>query len=185
MSGGGDRRPILLVGLRGAGKTALGRALAAQLALPFVDLDDLVGEEAGRPAARVLAEDGEAAFRALEERCFTAWRRRHRGLPVVFALGGGAVESPGVRRGIAAMKRDEGAVVVWLTADREVLAARIEEDRRAGRLRPPLSGRSLDEELRVLAARRFRLYRGLADLCFQNQRRGLDALAARLAALLP
>jgi len=59
---------IVLIGMRGAGKSTLGRALAERLSRPFVDIDELIGELAGRPADDVLARDGEPAFRALEER---------------------------------------------------------------------------------------------------------------------
>ncbi|HEX5010252.1 MAG TPA: shikimate kinase, partial [Planctomycetota bacterium] len=59
---------IVLIGMRGAGKTTVGRELAARLSRPFVDVDDLIAELAGRPADEVLARDGEPAFRALEER---------------------------------------------------------------------------------------------------------------------
>lgn len=79
---------VILVGLPGSGKSTIGAAVAAKLGWPFVDLDDEIVRHAGRPIASIFAEEGEAAFRALERRATLALR----GAPAsVVAPGGGWV----------------------------------------------------------------------------------------------
>ena len=77
---------VALVGFMGAGKSAVGRELAAALGIPFVDTDDLVVAEAG-PIPSIFAERGEAGFRALEARIVTAALREAAERPCVLALG--------------------------------------------------------------------------------------------------
>ena len=59
-------RPIVLVGMMGAGKTSVGRVLASRLGGQFLDLDEVVERRAGRRVAEIFVEQGEVAFRALE-----------------------------------------------------------------------------------------------------------------------
>jgi shikimate kinase len=82
---------IVLVGFMGAGKTTVGRLLAAELDVPFTDSDHVIEERAGKPIARIFADDGEPAFRALEHQVIADLLG---GPDVVLALGGGAVEHP-------------------------------------------------------------------------------------------
>jgi shikimate kinase len=112
----GDR-PIVLVGLMGAGKTAIGRRVAAQLKLPFVDSDHEI-ETASRMSVPELFEKyGEAEFRALEQRVIA--RLLHDGARVL-ATGGGAFMNGDTRSAIR-----EHAVSVWLKADLDTLMARV------------------------------------------------------------
>jgi shikimate kinase len=112
----GDR-PIVLVGLMGAGKTAIGRRVAAQLKLPFVDSDHEI-ETASRMSVPELFEKyGEAEFRALEQRVIA--RLLHDGARVL-ATGGGAFMNGDTRSAIR-----EQAVSVWLKADLDTLMARV------------------------------------------------------------
>jgi shikimate kinase len=85
---------IVLIGFMGAGKTTVGRLLAAKLDVPFVDSDEVITDRAGRPIPRIFAEDGEPAFRRLEHEVIADVLR---GPAVVLALGGGAVQHPGTR----------------------------------------------------------------------------------------
>ena len=110
---------VALVGFMGAGKTAVGRELAAAWGLPFVDTDDLVVAQAG-PIDQVFKERGEVGFRALEARVVTAAVEEALERPCVLALGGGAVLSDDVRAALARLPH-----VVWLTAPVEVLWARV------------------------------------------------------------
>ncbi|MGD0484589.1 MAG: shikimate kinase, partial [Gemmatimonadales bacterium] len=80
------RQHVLLVGLSGAGKTTVGRLVAAKLGAPFMDLDEEVARRAGRAIAAVFEEEGEAAFRAIEAACA---RDALAGPPAVVAAGGG------------------------------------------------------------------------------------------------
>ncbi len=82
---------IVLIGFMGAGKTTVGRLLAARLGLPFTDSDEVIERQAGRPILRIFAEDGEPAFRQLEHRVIAGLLA---GPDAVLALGGGAASHP-------------------------------------------------------------------------------------------
>lgn len=110
-------RPIVLVGLMGAGKTAIGRRVAAELRLPFVDSDHEI-EAASRMSVPDLFEKyGEDEFRALEQRVIA--RLLHEGARVL-ATGGGAFMNDETRAAIR-----EAAVSVWLKADLDTLMGRV------------------------------------------------------------
>lgn len=110
---------VALIGLRGAGKTTVGRVLAQRLQVPFFDSDDTVAELTGRSPATWLRENGEAAFRAVERTAVLACAREATG---VLALGGGAPLDPEVRSALCDWQ------VVWLRAATSTLVARIERD---------------------------------------------------------
>ncbi|MEJ5944673.1 shikimate kinase [Pseudokineococcus basanitobsidens] len=117
---------IVLVGFLGAGKTTVGRLLAARLDLPFRDADHVLVERQGRSVAEVFAADGEAAFRTLEHEVVDDLLA---GEDAVVALGGGAVEHPGTQRSLAALPvRRPGAEVVLLEVDLAEARARVGDD---------------------------------------------------------
>jgi shikimate kinase len=91
---------IVLVGFMGAGKTTVGRVLAAGLGLPFLDSDHVIEARAGRAIPEIFATDGEPAFRALEQEVIADLLR---GPDVVLALGGGAAEHEETRKLLAAV----------------------------------------------------------------------------------
>ena len=66
------RPNVVLIGFMGTGKTAVGERVAALLGMPFLDTDAALEAAAGRPIARIFAEDGETAFRSLESRIVAA-----------------------------------------------------------------------------------------------------------------
>lgn len=84
----------MLVGAPGAGKTTVGRLLAARLGVAFHDTDDDVERAAAKPINEIFLDDGESAFRALEREAVSVALARHDG---VLALGGGAVTDSGTR----------------------------------------------------------------------------------------
>ncbi|ADU50342.1 3-dehydroquinate synthase [Thermaerobacter marianensis DSM 12885] len=108
---------IVLVGLMGAGKTTVGRALAARLGWAFLDLDDLIEQEAGQTVADLFAREGEAGFRTREEQALATALTLER---VVLATGGGAVLSARNRQRLAAEPW-----VFWLEAPPDELARRL------------------------------------------------------------
>ena len=89
-----ESEPIVLVGAPGSGKSTVGPRLAARLGREFVDVDRVIEERAGKPIAEIFVDDGEPAFRALEE----ATTIELLDVPAVISLGGGAVLSAAVRR---------------------------------------------------------------------------------------
>jgi shikimate kinase len=96
---------IVLVGFMGAGKTTVGRVLAARLGVPFADSDQVIEERAGKPVRRIFADDGEPAFRRLE---YDVIAELLAGPDLVLAVGGGAAAQPGTRDLLA------GVPVVYL-----------------------------------------------------------------------
>jgi shikimate kinase/3-dehydroquinate synthase len=139
-------RSIVLVGLMGAGKTSIGRRLAARLGLPFYDADAEIELAAGRTIPEIFARYGEESFRDGERRVI---RRLLSGEPMVLATGGGAYMDEQTR---AAARRD--AVAVWLRCTLPVLVRRV-----AGRdNRPLLAGGDAETILRSLMERRYPVY---------------------------
>jgi shikimate kinase len=111
-------RPIVLVGLMGAGKTVIGRRLALVLGLPFRDADEEIERAAGLTVAEIFARHGEAEFRRGERQVIA----RLLGEPAhVLATGGGAFMDDRTRALIR-----QRAVSVWLKADLDVLMRRVE-----------------------------------------------------------
>ena len=117
-------RTVVLVGLMGAGKSTIGRALASALHIPFRDADEEIERAARRSVAEIFAERGEAEFRDGERRVIA--RLLTQEPPHVLATGGGAFAHPATR----ALARDQ-ALCVWLKVELEVLARRV--SRRATR----------------------------------------------------
>ncbi len=111
------RRTIVLVGLMGAGKTKIGRRLAARLNLPFFDSDNEIEIAAGETIEEIFRNRGEAVFRDGERRVIARLLERP---PHVLATGGGAFMDPATRALIA-----RHGVSVWLCADLDVLVARV------------------------------------------------------------
>jgi shikimate kinase len=140
------RRAVVLVGMMGAGKSSIGRRLAARLAVPFVDADVEIEKAAGMTIAEIFSAHGEPYFRAGEARVIA---RLLEGGPQVLATGGGAFMNPETRAGI----RVKG-VSVWLRATIDVLNRRIK--RRGDR--PLLKTADPGETLRRLIEERYPVY---------------------------
>ncbi|HUG46019.1 MAG TPA: shikimate kinase [Sphingomicrobium sp.] len=109
-------RPIVLVGLMGAGKSTVGRRLAKRLGLPFVDSDAEIEDAAGFSAAELFERYGDSDFRDGERRLVA---RLVDGTVRVIATGGGAFVDPRTRKLL-----NERALTVWLDAPVDVLAER-------------------------------------------------------------
>ena len=110
-------RPIVLVGLMGAGKSTVGRRLAKRLRLPFVDSDEAIADAAGFSAGELFERYGDAAFRDGERRLVA--RLVDEGNVRVIATGGGAYVNPVTRKLL-----NERAITVWLDAPVDILAER-------------------------------------------------------------
>lgn len=111
-------RRIVLTGFMGAGKSTIGPLLAKHLNWDFVDTDNVVESRAGKKVAQIFAQDGEAAFRAIEAEVIRGCCGRE---GIVISLGGGAIETESTRELLA---RLEDTCVVFLDAPLEVLVAR-------------------------------------------------------------
>ena len=110
---------IVLIGMPGTGKSVVGRALAERLNFTFVDVDDLIMEQAGKKLSQVLREEGLEAFLALEEKVGLETDFNH----TVIATGGSMVLSA------AAMEHlQKDAVTVWLETPLSQISERMPED---------------------------------------------------------
>lgn len=143
------RQVIALLGLRGAGKSALGQLLAQRLRLPFVELDDLVAEQAGLPVAELFSLYGEAYYRQIEHVCLAKLLLEDQ--PMVLATGGGVVEH---LQSYDLLLRC--ALTVWLSAGAETLWARVVAQ---GDSRPMAGRETALAQLRLLLLRREPLYK--------------------------
>jgi len=141
---------VALLGLRGAGKSTIGAALAKRLDVPFVELDALVEKAAGLPLPEIFAVHGESHYRRLESRALEDFLAK--GRPAVLATGGGIVNS---REAFDVLRRS--AVTVWLRAKPEDHMDRVV---RQGDRRPiAKSGRAAAmTQLRQILAAREKLY---------------------------
>lgn len=153
----------VLVGLPGSGKSTIGRRLAKALGVGLLDTDAAIEQQTGRSIADIFAADGEQEFRRIEEDVVRAALADHDG---VLSLGGGAVTSPGVCAALA------GHTVVYL----EISAA--EGVRRTGgnTVRPLLAGPDRAERYRALMAKRVPLYRRVATIRVDTNRRNPGAV---------
>ncbi len=181
MSGEG-REIVFLMGYRGCGKSTVARLLAERLGWDTIDSDDEIERQSGKSIAAMFAEEGEPAFRDLEERVVAALCERQQ---TVVALGGGAV----LREATRARLRDAGPVV-WLTASAETLASRIAGDETTAERRPSLTGQGalggaggLEEVRRVLADRE-PIYRECATVTIDADGRLPEAIADEIVGRL-
>ncbi len=139
-------RSIVLVGLMGAGKTSIGRRLAARLGLPFYDADMEIELAAGCSISELFARFGEAEFRAGERRVI---RRLLAGEPMVLATGGGAFMDPETR---STIRRE--AASLWLRAPLPTLVRRVAQRSH----RPLLAGGDPEQILQALMDKRHPVY---------------------------
>jgi shikimate kinase len=159
-------RPIVFVGLMGAGKTAIGRRVATVLGLPFADSDHEI-EAASRMTVPDLFEKyGEEEFRALEQRVIA--RLIGEGLRVL-ATGGGAYMNADTRAAIRAH-----AVSVWLKADLDTLMGRVMKKQN----RPLLKSDDPRAVMERLMAARYPLY-AEADITVKTRDERRETIAAR------
>jgi len=110
-------RSIVLVGMPGSGKSAVGRRLAARLELPFVDADEEIERAAGKPITDIFKDHGEPYFRDGERKVIA---RLLRSCPQVLATGGGAFMVAETRENIA-----KSGISVWLKAELPLLMRRV------------------------------------------------------------
>lgn len=164
-------RSIVFVGMMGAGKTTVGRRVAARLELPFADVDVEIEKAAAQTIPEIFAEHGEAYFRDGERRVIG--RLLSEG-PQVLATGGGAFMNAETRAAIA-----RRAVSVWIEADPEILWNRV----RAKSHRPLLLTADPEGTLRRLVAERYPVY-ATADLTVRSHDTSKDAMAEEILTAL-
>ena len=140
-------KPIVLIGMMGAGKSSLGARLADRLKLTFVDADVEVEAAAGMSIAEIFEAHGEAAFRDGERRVIA---RLLKGGPQVLALGGGAFVDSATRAEVL-----DKAISIWLDVPVDELVQRVK--RKPGK-RPLLANTDMHAKLTTLMRERGPLY---------------------------
>src|SRR5271165_465633 len=167
-------RSVVLTGMMGAGKTSVGKRLAAKLALPFVDADAEIEVGAQLTISEIFERFGEAYFRDGERKVIA---RLLNGGPLVLATGGGAFMNPVTRDNIAAR-----GVSIWLKPDFDILLARVRKKSN----RPLLKTADPEQTLRRLLEERSPIY-ALADFTIESLDGShdsvVDAILRRLAAM--
>jgi XRE family aerobic/anaerobic benzoate catabolism transcriptional regulator len=169
-----DRRQrVALIGLRGAGKSTLGRRLAAQRDVPFIELDREIERESGLALGEIFDLYGQAAFRRHERRALESLLRRHR--RAVIATGGSLVSEPATFDLLLS-----SCFTVWIKAAPEEHMARVVAQ---GDLRPMADNAESMDDLRRILAGRSALY-AKADAAVDTAGQDVEASLAELIAAL-
>ena len=157
-----DRRivNIALIGFMGAGKTSVGRLVAEQLQFDYIDTDEIIQSRTRRTITDIFAEDGEPAFRKLEEQIVAELTARER---TVISTGGGLPVNP---KNLASLKTH--ALVVCLWASPEKIWERVRNQTH----RPLLNAPNPKEKIRELLAARAPFYRQ-ADVLLNTELRAV------------
>ena len=153
----------VLIGLPGSGKSTIGRRLAKAMGCSLIDTDAVIEERSGRTIAEIFAAEGESGFRRIEEQVIREALDNHDG---ILSLGGGAVTTAGVREALA------GHTVVYL----EISAAEGIRRTSGSTVRPLLAGPDRAEKYRSLLADRVPLYRRVATIRINTNRRNPGAV---------
>jgi shikimate kinase len=166
------KKTVVMVGMMGAGKTAVGTAVARALGVAFRDSDEEIVKAANRSIAEIFERDGEPFFRARETEVLG---RLLRGEPYILSTGGGAFLSE-ANRGLI----HQAGVAVWLRADLDLLWQRV----RHKTTRPRLRTANPRETLRALYEARVPFY-SLADIVVDSAADlSVDEMAAKVVAAL-
>ncbi|MFS0899235.1 shikimate kinase, partial [Mycolicibacterium litorale] len=161
----------VLVGLPGSGKSTIGRRLAKAMGVTLVDTDAAIEESTGRTIPDIFATDGEQEFRRIEEEVIRSALQTHDG---VLSLGGGAVTSAGVREALA------GHTVIYL----EISAAEGVRRTSGSTNRPLLAGADRAEKYKALMDARVPLYRRVATMRVNTNRRNPGAVVRHIVSRL-
>lgn len=161
----------VLIGLPGSGKSTIGRRLAKAMGVAMLDTDAAIEEKTGRTIAEIFTVDGEAEFRRIEEEVIRDALNTHDG---VLSLGGGAVTTPGVREALA------GQTVIFL----EISAAEGVRRTSGNTVRPLLAGPDHAEKYRTLMNQRVPIYRRVATIRVNTNRRNPGAVVRHIISRL-
>ena len=180
---------ICLTGFMGCGKSSVGRRLSQLLCCPFTDLDDVIGEKAGKTIPDIFKEDGEQAFRSMELNALSEIL-----VPIslpsstglVLALGGGTVTTPGCAEIVK-----ERTICVYLRASLETLVENLRNEA-SGRpmlnITAAMSGTNPEEALRSriieLMDKRSSIYEKTAHIMIDTDGKSIETIVQEIISLL-
>lgn len=167
---------IVLIGYRGAGKTVVGKRLASQLGMKFVDIDHLIEERFQKRIIEIVESQGWDHFRNIEKRLIQEISKQDH---LVIAPGGGAVLD--VNNIIALRKK---GFIIWLKAEPEILYKRLEEDQTSMSQRPPLTNKGFLEEINEVIAERNHLYEWASEAQLDTSTLSVEMVVDRVLSLL-
>lgn len=165
---------LVLIGYRATGKTSVGRRLAALLSRPFVDLDQVLVEEAGLSIVEIVAQGGWEEFRRREKELVSRYGTRQ---GLVLATGGGVVLDLDNIRIL-----QKNGIVIWLTADPATIQGRLIFDRPGEESRPSLTGKDCVSEVREVLKARQHLYLAAAQIIINTVDQTVEEVTDRILA---
>ena len=167
-----EAKNIVLIGLMGSGKSAIGRTIARKLGRRFIDTDRFIERKAGKTVSEIFNDSGEAAFRALEREII---KKVSQYVGIVIATGGGVIKDP---ENFKFLK--ESGWIIALYASAETLYKRIE----GKRIRPLLTNEEDPiKKLEEILANRKVMY-AKADFQVDTENKEIDAIADEIIDLL-
>ena len=169
MTMAGEKTNIILIGMAGCGKSAVGRRLAAMLRRPFVDTDDLIVRHQGRPLQDIIDRLGPQGFRQIEEKVLLAVKLRN----YVIATGGSSIYS---RAGMAHLK--EIGQIVLLQVELAALQERVGDAASRGLVKRP------EQSFAELYLERLPFYREYAEYIYECGEQDIETVCRGLVSLL-
>jgi len=166
---------IILIGVRGSGKSAVGSRLAARLQMKFVDTDDLIESKEGY-ISDIVKSKGWDYFRRLEKSMIEEISKEDH---LIIAPGGGAVLDAD---NVKALKRN--GFIIWLKANQQTLLRRIEKDQGSFTRRPTLTGKGTLEEIEETISEREPFYEKASDIQIDTSMIDVEAVAKEVLAVL-
>jgi shikimate kinase len=164
---------IVLIGLRGSGKTTVGKILAQKMGREFIEMDELIARKAGLTIPEIVKKYGWGKFRDIEEEITGQLAKLDN---IINASGGGVVTN-----GKNIVKLKKNGVLVWLQASVDTLVNRTGEDKG----RPPLvEGRSRREDMEITFKERKPFYQQAADLTVNTENKTPEEVAEAIIKLL-
>jgi len=156
---------IILIGMRGSGKTTVGKILARRLGRELVEMDELIARRAGLSIAEIVEKYGWEKFRDIEEEVTSEVAEQDN---IVNASGGGVIT-----REQNMVKLKKNGILVWLKADVDTLLERVGEDSQ----RPLLVGKTQREDVEITLKEREALYQKAADLVVDTENKTPEKVA--------
>lgn len=160
---------VILIGFMGCGKSSVGKELAREMNVPFVDTDEMIEEQTGRKISNIFRESGEEYFRELETLALK--QLLDSGGRKVVAVGGGLPVRPVNREYLKKL-----GTTVYLLAQPETLVGRLEEDD----TRPLLQGGELRQKINKLMSDREEIYQSAADIRIATDGKEICEIAAEV-----